>query len=218
MNKKKNNSIKSILAFYEKAEKLKTTMRHSWLAHSDRQESSAEHSWMLGMLAIVLFSEIETEIDRLKVLKMVIVHDLAEAVTGDIPSFEISVRQEGKYAAERKALELIVSDLPENTSTEILSLWEEMEACQTPEAKFAHSLDKIEVLMQHNLADISTWDEGDFRIGPYYKDHYFNFDTFMREFKNRVDRDTIKKVIETSSESKIDPKHLDTYKKNEEGK
>ena len=135
---KKNNKpkkVQDILQFYQKAEKLKTTMRHSWLSDISRQESSAEHSWMLSLLAIILADQLDTSVDQLKTLKLVIVHDLAEALTGDIPSFEISSRQNGKHEAEKKALKSIVSTLPKKAAKEILTLWQEFEDCQTPEAK-----------------------------------------------------------------------------------
>lgn len=210
-NNGNSNSIKDFIEFYHKAEKLKTTLRHSWLSDSERQESSAEHSWMLGLLTIILSDELDKKVDILRVIKMVIVHDLAEAVTGDIPSFEISDRQNRKHDAEKHAMTYLVSSLSKKTADEIVALWEEFDACKTVEAQFANSLDKIEVLIQHNLADISTWCEGDYRIGPYYKDHYFNFDTFMRSFKNHVDIDTMKKIIDAKQERQIDAKHLERY-------
>ena len=73
----KANPIKDFLNFYTKAEKLKSTLRHSWLSKTSRQESTAEHSWMLGLLAIVLFDQIKSKVNKEKVLKLVIVHDLA---------------------------------------------------------------------------------------------------------------------------------------------
>lgn len=208
-------SIKNFIDFYAKAEKLKTTTRHSWLSNPKRQESTAEHSWMLCLMAMVLSDEINTKVDLLKVMKMVTIHDLAEAVTGDIPSHEVSIRnrKENKYKAEQKALKIIVAKLPKNKSEDIINLWEELEKNETAEAKFTHSLDKIEAIMQHNIADISTWDQGDFDIQPYYKDHYFDFDSFMRVFKDIIDVQTMEKVIEAKAESRIDPKHLEKYKK-----
>ncbi len=208
----KANPIKDFLLFYKKAEKLKSTLRHSWLSEANRQESTAEHSWMLGLLAIVLFDHIKTKVNKEKVLKIVLVHDLAEAITGDIPSHEISKRQDNKKVAEKKALIKITSSLNKKTANEIFSLWEEYGECKTPEARFANSLDKIEALLQHNLADIKTWDQGDYNVGPYYKDYYFDFDIFMRSFKDFVDIDTMKKILVARQEKRIDPKHLQRYK------
>ena len=208
----KANPIKDFLNFYKKAEKLKSTLRHSWLSETNRQESSAEHSWMLGLLAIVLFDQIKTKVNKEKVLKLVLIHDLAEAITGDIPSHEISKRQNSKKASEKRAMLKITSGLNKKTANEIFALWEEFEECKTPESKFANSLDKIEAVIQHNLADIRTWDQGDYNIGPYYKDQYFDFDIFMRSFKNFVDIDTMKKILKAKQGKRIDPKHLLRFK------
>ena len=210
-----DKKIKAYLDFYKKAEKLKTTMRHSWLSNPARQESTAEHSWMLGLLAIVLAEELKQEVDLLKVLKMVIIHDLAEAITGDIPAQEISVRnmKQNKYKSEKKALKYITGHLSKQKSGEIVSLWEEFEKLETPEAKFAHSLDKIECSMQHNVSPISTWDQTDFSINPYYKNHLFDFSRFMRSFKDIVDMQTMQKVIKARAQHKVNPTHMENYKR-----
>ncbi len=204
--------IKDLIDFHKKAEKLKTTTRHSWLTDSSRQESVAEHSWMLCLLAILLEDKIQTKVDLLKVLKMFIIHDLAEAVTGDIPSHEISARQEHKYEREKKAFAELVASLSKEKADEITSLWEEFEKKETLEAKFAHSLDKVEAIMQHNISDISTWDQGDFNVHPYYKNQYFDFDPFMRMFKDVVDDQSMQKIINAKAEDRIDTKHLEKYR------
>ena len=207
------DQIKNLIDFHKKAEKLKTTTRHSWLTDSARQESVAEHSWMLCLLALLLADKIETKVDLLKVLKMLIIHDLAEVVTGDIPSHEVSTRQENKYESEKKAFKGLVDSLPKEKANEIVALWEEFEKKETPEAKFGNSLDKVEAVMQHNLSDISTWDQGDFNVHPYYKDRYFDFDSFMRAFKDVVDDQSMKKILGAKAEDRIDVKHLERYRK-----
>lgn len=205
--------ILNFIDFYKKAEKLKSTTRHSWLTNSSRQESVAEHTWMLCLLAMLLSDKLDKKADLLKVLKMLLIHDLAESVTGDIPSHEVSLRQQNKHDAEKVALQNIIEKLPENKAREIISLWEEFEENKSHEAQFANSLDKIEVLMQHNLADISTWEQGDFNVCAYYKNNYFDFDSFMRLFKDVVDNQTMEKLIETSTISRISPEHLEIYNK-----
>jgi putative hydrolase of HD superfamily len=149
----------------------------------------------------------------LKVIKMLIIHDLAESVTGDIPSQEVSIRQDNKYRNEKKAFKGLVASLPKEKAKEIIVLWEEFEKKETSEAKFANSLDKIEAVMQHNLSDISTWDQGDFNVHPYYKNDYFDFDFFMRNFKDIVDNQSMKKILGAKAEHRIDAKHLEKYRK-----
>lgn len=205
--------IENFLIFYKKAEKLKTVVRHSWTTDSNRQESTAEHSWMLGILAIVLHEQLKTQVDFPKALKMVLVHDLAEAVTGDIPAYEISDRQKGKHESEKKALEHLTESLPKKSAAEIMHLWEEFEEKKTPEAQFANALDKIEAVMQHNLSDISQWNQGDFDIHPYYKDDHFDFDPFFRALKDIVDVQSMEKIMGAKQESRIHPKHLEKYHK-----
>ena len=162
---------------------------------------------------MLLSDKIETKVDLLKVLKMLIIHDLAESVTGDIPAHEVSLRQENKYESEKKAFKGLVHSLPKEKGDEIIALWEEFEKKETPEAKFANSLDKVEAVMQHNLSNISTWDQGDFNVHPYYKNQYFDFDFFMRTFKDIVDSQSMKKILEAKAENRIDSKHLEKYRK-----
>jgi len=208
-----SNSIKNLIDFHAKAEKLKVNTRHSWLTDASRQESVAEHTWMLCLLAILLSDRLEKPVDLLKSLKMLVVHDLAEAVTGDIPAHEVSKRQDAKQAEERKAFQRIVSGLPKGNADEIVSLWEEFEKRETPEARFCSSLDKLEAVMQHNLSSIDTWNQGDFNIHPYYKDDHFDFDPFMRKLKDAVDRQSMEKIVAAKAESRIDAKHLERYRK-----
>ncbi len=205
--------IKNLINFYKKAEKLKTTTRHSWLSDSSRQESVAEHSWMLCLLAMLLSDKINKKVNLLKIFKMLVIHDLAEAMTGDIPAFEVSIRYQIKHKNEEKALKKLVNKLPDEKAKEIISLWKEFEKNTTPEAKFGNSLDKIEVVLQHNIADISTWGKGDFKINPYYKNNYFEFDSFMKAFKDIVDNQTMEKIIKAKKRHKVDKKYLEKYKK-----
>ena len=208
---KNKKEIKKLVDFYKKAEKLKVTTRHSWLSDLFRQESVAEHSWMLCLLAILLSDKLNKKVDLLRVIKMVTIHDLAESVTGDIPSHEISLRQKNKHKNEKKVLKNLVASLPKEKASEILALWDEFNQNKTREAKFANSLDKVEAVMQHNL-HIKKWDQGDFDITPYYKDFYFDFDPFMRIFKDEVNDQLIKNIIKEKVEHRMDKKHLERYK------
>lgn len=95
---------------------------------------------------------------------MIIVHDLAEAVVGDIPAFEISKRQNDKLENEKRAIREITSSLEnKNLANEIISLWEEFEERRTAEAMLAKACDKFDVLLQHLNTDIKTWDKGDYK-------------------------------------------------------
>ncbi len=148
--------IASVLGFVRAAERLKCELRHSWLSDG-RQESVAEHSWMMSLLAILLGGRLAGDLDQAKVLKMAVLHDIAEAITGDIPSFEESRRQDDKPANEAKAMDELSAMLPETMAGELREIWQEYEAHESAEAKFVTALDKLEVQIQHNLADIATW-------------------------------------------------------------
>jgi len=211
---KNEELIKNLINFHKKAEKLKTTTRHSWLTDSS-QESVAEHSWMLSLLAMLLFDKLDKKVDLIKVMKMVTVHDLAESITGDIPAHtpDTSKRIRNKYKSEEKAFKILVTKLPKNKAEEIIALWKEFERNKTKEAKFANSLDKIEAVMQHNLSNITSWEQGDFNMHPYYKNNFFDFDSFMRAFKDVVDIQSMKKIIKAKADHRIDRKHLEKYRK-----
>ena len=180
------NDFSALMRFIYTAEKLKAELRHSWTSRTERQESVAEHSWLMALIAMAIFDSLDVKVDQLRVLKMVALHDLAEAITGDIPSFDTSGRRDNKYQNEHDAMQKITADLPAKTAAEFMELWEEVEAKQTPEAMLAQCLDKIEVLIEHIIADISTWDEGDYSLGPYNKEDYFDFNPYVREFKDHV--------------------------------
>ncbi len=152
-----------IVEAYRLTEKLKCELRHSWLS-SGRQESVPEHTWQMCVLACMIAPHLERPVVLERVLKIILVHDLVEAVTGDIPYFESSDRQKDKAAAERRAIEQIRDTLPAPFSDEARALWLEFEDQQSPEAKLAGALDYLEVQMQHNVADFSTWEAAEYEL------------------------------------------------------
>lgn len=140
------------------AENLKTEMRHSWLSNG-RQESVAEHTWMMSVAAVLMAPHLQHPVDLGQTLKLIALHDIAEAITGDIPYFEESARKDTKLADEAEAMEAMRGMLPAASGRLLFELWREYEDCETAEAKFARALDKLEVQHQHNLADLQTWTE-----------------------------------------------------------
>lgn len=207
------SDVGDLLLFIKKAEKLKVETRHSWLSNSDRQESVAEHSWMLALIAMSVFDSIAIEVDQLRVLKMLILHDLAEAITGDIPTFEKSKRQERKQENELRAMESITSSLGSAVAAEFMDIWQEYEENKTPEARLAQAIDKSEVWIQHVIADISTWDEGDFQVGIYNKDEYADFDPYMRKFKDEITRLFWDKLKQAGMVESAKPEEIEKAKK-----
>ena len=138
--------------FLNKIEKLKCNTRHSWTS-SGRQESVAEHSWRLAVMAMLCADEYP-ELDMNKVIKMCLIHDFGEAITGDIPAF---LKNEQNEIDEDNAVADLLAELPSDFCIELRALFDEMNARETAEAKLFKSLDNLEALISHNEADISTW-------------------------------------------------------------
>lgn len=151
------NDIQKLLDFLKLAERLKMEMRHSWLSDG-RRESVAEHSWMMALFALLFEQKLEGKIDITRTLKMILIHDIAETIVGDIPYFEKSERKSSKAQDEANAMLKIKEMLPHDIGSEIVECWEEFEQGETAEAKFANALDHLEVQNQHNLAALSTWE------------------------------------------------------------
>jgi putative hydrolase of HD superfamily len=145
--------LTGILDFLRSAEQLKSTLR-SCYASTGRQESVAEHSWRLALMAMLLRDEFP-ELDAGKVLRMCLIHDLGEAIGGDIPAPEQARRREGGASAgkaeqERRDLVTLLEPLPTARQLEFTTLWDEYEAAATPEARLVKALDKLETILQHN--------------------------------------------------------------------
>jgi len=145
--------LAGVLDFLRGAERLKSTTRTGYTS-SGQQESVAEHTWRLCLMAMVLRSEFP-DVDFAKLVKICIIHDLGEAIHGDVSAPE-QVRRTalgidtGKAADERRDLLELLSPLPPRLRDEIAALWDEYEAAESTEAKLAKALDKLETIMQHN--------------------------------------------------------------------
>lgn len=145
-----------LLEYLALAERLKSELRHSWLSNG-RQESVAEHCWMMGLMAMLIAPQLEHKVDLQRVLLLILVHDICETKVGDIPYFEVSQRKNAKAEAEAHAMADICKMFSDQTGQYISDLCYEFEAGETLEAKFARALDHLEVQHQHNLVDIGTW-------------------------------------------------------------
>ena len=141
------DTIQRRLHFLHQAEKLKSTIRSAHTS-TGRPESTAEHSWRLCLLAMAFEDEL-VGLDMLKVLKIAVVHDLAEAIYGDIPAV-VKDKCPDKEEQERDALRVLTDGLDEPLKKSILSLWEDYETGSSPEALAVKALDKLETILQHN--------------------------------------------------------------------
>ena len=138
--------LEAILCFPEAAEKLKDTLRTAHTS-SGRQESVAEHTWRL-CLKVMLFENELPDVDLKRLLKLCIIHDIAEVVSGDIPAIHQS-QSMNKSEQERADVEQLASMLPGDLREEILGLWVEYDLGKTPEAVLAKGFDKLETILQH---------------------------------------------------------------------
>lgn len=140
-----------ILEFLRAAERLKTVTRSAYTSTGAR-ESVAEHTWRVALMAMLVAPEFP-EIDFARLVKICIVHDLGEAIGGDIPAPEqvrrLEAGEDAKAAEERRDLLTLVEPLHASARDEIVALWDEYEAAASPEAKLAKALDKLETILQH---------------------------------------------------------------------
>ena len=173
--------VQAILEFLAFSERLKFELRHSWLSDG-RRESVAEHCWQMALMAVLMHRHLEPPVDITRTLKMILVHDLAEAEAGDIPFFEVSDRKRAKAESERAGMETIRAMLSGPVGEEIVALWEEFEAKETPEARFAGALDNLEVQVQHNLADLATWEPVEYGLVYTKMDAACAHDPFLAAF------------------------------------
>ncbi len=137
----------ALLQFIRDAEKLKNVYRSSWTS-GGQPESTASHTWRLCLMVVVLEPHLP-EVDIGKLLKMCIVHDLGEAISGDIPAIYQSSTTP-KADQERKDLLTLLEPLSDAVRQDIIALWDEYENAASPEARVAKALDKLETLLQHN--------------------------------------------------------------------
>ncbi len=173
------------------AERLKDTTRHCYTAKG-RHESVAEHSWMMTLIAFMIKDEFP-EADMDKVIKMCIIHDLGEAFTGDIPTFE---KTEGNEQTEEELLYAWVKTLPENVADEMLALYVEMVKRETVEAKIFKAIDGLEALIQHNISDLSTWIPKEYELNKTYADDKVAFSEYLKALREEIRKDTLEKIGE----------------------
>lgn len=181
--------VRELIDFVSILERLKCNTRHSWTS-SGRRESVAEHSFMLAVMAWLVRDEFP-EVDIHKVMLMCLVHDFGEAVTGDIPSFEKTASDERN---EEEALDCLLQKLPSPLYQELKVLHQELKEAVTPEARLCWGLDKMEVVLQHNLADLGSWIplEYDLQL-EYGKDQVAGI-PYLQELKEALNADSRKKI------------------------
>ena len=171
------------------AERLKDATRHCYTS-GGRHESVAEHSWRAALMAFFLRDEFP-QADMDKVIRMCLIHDLGEAFTGDIPTFDKTKADEDR---EERLLYAWVESLPEPYAEEMRVLYEEMAERKTLEAKIYKAIDGLEAVLQHNESDLSTWIPHEFELNQTYASDKVAFSLYLTELRQVLKEDTIRKI------------------------
>lgn len=188
--------LRNLLTFVNELERLKMTMRHSWLSNG-RRESVAEHTWRSALMAMAIAPELDQPVDVGHVAQMILVHDLGEIYTGDRPAWKST--NKNKHHDEEAGIKKLTKNSNPEIRKKILSLWEEYEENTTPEAHLAKAVDKLEVLIQHNQAGIKKWNkaERDEKLALHHGDKYCEYDPTIKALKSLVREDTAKELAKS---------------------
>ena len=146
------------IAFLMEIDRLKHVYRQTYLLDRSRHDSDVEHSWHFAVMALVLAEYAKGEIDLPKVVRMALVHDIVEIDVGDVFIYERN-DPEGHYAREKAAAERLFGMMPPDQAKEYVALWEEFEARETPEAKFAAAIDRLDPVLHNIFTDGMSWRE-----------------------------------------------------------
>lgn len=152
----KIDRIQKQITFIERLDHLKQVLRQNLVMDESRRENSAEHSWHIATMAMVLAEHAPASLDQLRVLRMLLLHDVIEIDAGDTFCFDVEGNRD-KAAREQLAADKIFGLLPADLAREFRAVWDEFEEGETPEARFANSLDRFQVLLQNINTRGGTW-------------------------------------------------------------
>jgi putative hydrolase of HD superfamily len=144
------------IAFIVEIDRLKTVIRQNYLADGSRRENTAEHSWHVTLMAMILSEHAAEPVDSARVLELLLVHDLVEIDAGDTFAYD-SVGEQSKAAREQAAAKRIFGLLPTAQAERLRAAWDEYEASETPEARFALSLDRLMPMIHNSLTEGRAW-------------------------------------------------------------
>lgn len=156
------------LSFIIEVDKVKNIFRQTYLSDKNRKENDAEHSWHIALMALLLKEYADESVDVLKVMSMVLIHDLVEIDAGDTYAYDEAANQT-KRQRELAAADRIFGILPEDQGRSFRELWDEFEAYETADAKYAHLLDNLQPLLLNNAADGIAWLEHGVKKSQIYK-------------------------------------------------
>ena len=164
---------------------LKERTRHAWM-RSGRQESVAEHSWRMALMAYFL-RESFPKVDLSRVLLMCLLHDVGEVFTGDIPTFE---KTDADRAREHRLRDAWIANLPAPFADEVAALFIEMDAMKTEEALLVKALDRMEAVLTHNEGDPATWLPLEYDLQHTYGVREAAFSPVLRALRQEINKET----------------------------
>ena len=180
---------RQLIDFMNILEKLKCNTRHVWTP-CGRQESVAEHCWRLTVMAL-LVADVFPFADIDKVIKMCLIHDFGEALTGDIPSFLKTKEDEEK---EDLAVASMLERLPENIASDFREVFSEITEMKTVEAKLFKALDKLEAVLSHNESPLDTWLPNEYSDNLTYGEENVTFSEYLTSLRDEILKDSLKKI------------------------
>ena len=145
------------ITFLIEIDKMKGIFRRTLVMDHSRRENDAEHSWHFATMALVLAEYAKEEIDLPRVLKMALVHDLVEIYAGDTSAYADSAAQAAKEAQEQASADRLFALLPTEQGAEYRALWEEFDAMETPDARYAAAIDRLQPFISNYMTDGHTW-------------------------------------------------------------
>ncbi len=190
---------RKLIDFLRVMERLKDAPRHCWTT-GGRRESVAEHSWRVALMAMLMADEFpELDIDR--VIRMCLVHDIGEAITGDIPTF---VKTDADRVVEGREVDALIGGLPEPWPRWLGDLFDEMEVLQTPEAKLYKALDRMEAIQSHNESAVETWLPLEYELNLTYGEKDAAFSPYLTVLRAEMRKDTEAMIEEAKGKDHSD--------------
>lgn len=159
--------LKKQFAFIQEIDKEKNIFRQTYLSDANRKENDAEHCWHMAVMAMLLSEYSNEEIDVLHTMSLALIHDLVEIYAGDTYAYDTAGNAD-KLEREMAAADKLFALLPDDQRDKMRGLWDEYEACETAESKFANTLDKIQPLMLNNASGGLSWKEHGVKASQVY--------------------------------------------------
>ena len=167
-----DEKINQLLRFTAEVDKMTGISRRTMLLNKSRRENDAEHSWHIAVMAMLFKDYAPAGCDVARAVQMCIVHDLVEIYAGDTFAYDVSANL-GKEEREKAAADRLFGELPEHLGKQFRLLWEEFDKMETPDAKYAAAMDRLQPFLHNTLTDGQTWKEGkpsvdmvEKRLGP----------------------------------------------------